>query len=103
MTGEEAAGGTKLVFSVGVRVGLTCNVDRQRGFVNGALGVILHVLRKDVIIARAILVHPVSVDRAKSMPASYAYKLPGPGQTTPHQISCPISNFYFAMYVYLTT
>ena len=78
--GDTSAGGGQLVFAPGMRVRLTRNVDKQRGFVNGALGTVEHVLHKSVFVMRTargvrILVHPVCVDGKFFMPVCYAYAM----------------------------
>ena len=62
----------------GMRVRLTQNLDKQRGFVNGAFGVIILVLRKDVFIMETpdgvrILVHPVWQKGQVFVPVTLAY------------------------------
>ena len=78
--GDEKAGAQLLVFAEGMRVRLTRNIDKGRGFVNGALGVITTVLSRGVFVMRAItgmmiLVHPVCVDGKTFMPVTYAYAM----------------------------
>ena len=80
MPADLKAGGGKLVFEVGMRIRLTRNLDKDRGFVNGAVGAIEHVLRSDVFVLRTtagvrLLVHPVHIDGDVFMPASYAYAM----------------------------
>ena len=76
-----------MVFQVGMRIRFTQNVDKDRGFVNGALGTIHEVLRKDVFVLKTdknvlILVHPVRQYTHESdkqgqqfMPCSYGYAM----------------------------
>lgn len=76
--GEPQAGSPSLVLQVGMRMRLTRNQDKERGFVNGALGVIRHVLDKQTFVLESadgvyVLVHPTSIDRKTFVPASYAY------------------------------
>ena len=76
--GDPTTGGGKLVFVEGMRIRLTRNVDKERGFVNGALGFVHKVLRKDIFIMKTmlnvlILVHPVRFDNVSFMPVTYAY------------------------------
>ena len=80
LPGDEQAGGGKLVFQEGMRVRLTRNLDKERGFVNGALGVVQTVLRKDVFILETtegnkLLVHPVHEKDGPIMPCVYGYAL----------------------------
>ena len=66
-----------------MRVRLTRNVDKERGFVNGALAEVEHVLAKDVFVAKTptgvrLLVHPVAykdAGRASFMPFCYGYAM----------------------------
>ena len=66
-------------FEVGMRIRLTRNMDKQRGFVNGAMGVVEHVLASDVFVLKTthgvrILVHKVKLDGV-FMPTTYAYAM----------------------------
>ena len=77
---DEKMGGGYMVFMVGMRIRLSRNVDKDRGFVNGALGVVEHVLRKDVFVFLStrgvrILIHPVHMDGKVFMPCAYAYDM----------------------------
>ena len=72
--------GGSVVAIVGMRIRLTRNLDKEAGFVNGAVAVIKHVLRKNVFVAetptgRLLLVHPVSYDGHYFMPFVYAYAM----------------------------
>eukprot|EP00973_Karenia_brevis_P000818 113591-Karenia_brevis.AAC.1 len=63
-----------------MRIRLTRNVDKERGFVNGAIAEVEYVLRKDVFVARTptgvrILVHPVAYDGQHFMPFCYGYAM----------------------------
>jgi hypothetical protein len=78
LPGDPACGGEEVLFDVGMRVRLTQNLDKDRGFVNGALGVIEHMLKDDVFVMRStagilILVHPVWQNGHAFMPVTYAY------------------------------
>ena len=82
--GDQKAGGGKLVFQPGMRVRLTRNVAKDRGFVNGALGEVEHVLRRGgsrtVFVMKAtndvrILVHSFTTGGVTFMPVSYAYAM----------------------------
>ena len=64
----------------GMKVRLTRNVDKERGFVNGALAVIEWILADDVFIVKTqagvrILVHPVTLDKQSFVPFCYGYAM----------------------------
>ena len=72
---DPKAGGGKAVLEVGMRLRLTRNLDKERGFVNGNVAVVEVVLRKDVCVARTLqggrlLVHPVKTMARSSCPSS---------------------------------
>ena len=72
--------GGAVIAIVGMRIRLTRNVDKERGFVNGAVAQIEYVLRKNVFIAKTprgvrILVHPVQYDGNYFMPFTYGYAM----------------------------
>ena len=78
VVGDPQCGEGKMVFMEGMRIRLTQNVDKDRGFVNGMLGTIRKVLRKDVFILETvggvnILVHPVWHKKQILMPCTYGY------------------------------
>ena len=65
MQGDPNAEGEAMVLQPGMRVRLTRNLDKDRGFVNGNTGVIEAVLSPQVFILKSlqgtrILVHPVT-------------------------------------------
>ena len=75
---DPACGGGHVVIQPGMRVRLTQNIDKDRGFVNGNLGTVVKVLRADVFVVRSnsgvlILVHPVRISGHTFVPATYAY------------------------------
>ncbi len=79
--GDSGAGGGTMVFEPGMRIRLTQNVDKDRGFVNGAMGTIVEVLQKSVFILRSdhgvlILVHPVVRPRRDSCDSEYVTFMP---------------------------
>ena len=89
--GDGEAGSGTMVFAPGMRIRLTQNVDKDRGFVNGAVGTIVEVLQKSVFILRTdhrvlILVHPVcrpgkgsfDSEYVAFMPCTYGYAKPTP-------------------------
>ena len=64
VVGDPAAEAGILSLEVGMRVRLTRNVDKDRGFVNGNVGIIAKVLSPEVFVLQSlqgtrILVHPV--------------------------------------------
>ena len=68
----------EVVLSPDMRMRLTHNVDKDRGFVNGAAGTIRSVLRKDVFILQSdqnlpILAHPITYKGRKYLPVSYGW------------------------------
>ncbi|CAE8643932.1 unnamed protein product, partial [Polarella glacialis] len=73
--------GGQVVAIPGMRIRLTRNVDKERGFVNGAVAEIEYVLRKNVFVAKTptgvrILAHPASYDNSGSfMPYTYGYAM----------------------------
>ena len=79
----EAGGGIpadvgKVVIAPGMRVRLTHNVDKDRGFVNGNTGIVRGVLRKDVFLMQSaqglpILVHPITYKGRKFLPVAYGW------------------------------
>jgi hypothetical protein len=76
--GDPSSGGGLMVFEKGMRVRLTQNIDKDRGFVNGNVGTIDFVLHEwsFVLLTQEgirILVHPICRDGAIFMPCSYAY------------------------------
>ena len=80
LIGDPQAGVGGMFFEVGMRIRLTRNLDKDRGFVNGAVGVIEMMLIDRIFVLRTpqdvrLLVHPIVVDRTKFMPCSYAYAL----------------------------
>jgi hypothetical protein len=77
---DNSAGGGPMVFEEGMRVRLTRNLDKERGFVNGALGTIVKVLRRDVFVLKTtqgvhLLVHPVHDKDELYMPCVYGYSM----------------------------
>lgn len=78
LAGDPAYGDELLWFEVGMRVRLTQNLDKDRGFVNGAIGIVQRVLRKDVFVLKTdagvlLLVHPIKQRGRKFMPVTYGY------------------------------
>ena len=82
--GDPEYGGGDVVLIPGMRVRLTRNIDKERGFVNGALGEVEFVLRKDVVVVKTPLgvrhlVFPVTFPhkgkRCKFVPVCYGYAM----------------------------
>ena len=66
VVGDPAAEAGLLSLEKGMRVRLTRNLDKERGFVNGNMGVIVEMLTKESFIMRTVqgvllLVHPIRV------------------------------------------
>ena len=79
MPGDPDYGGRVLVLP-GLRIRLTRNIDKDRGFVNGALAEVEHVLAKNVFVAKTpkgvrLLVHPIRQDGHYFMPFTYGYAM----------------------------
>ncbi len=67
-----------VVLEPGMRMRLTHNVDKDRGFVNGNTGIVRAMLRRDVFILQSnqgipILVHPITVKGKKFLPVAYGW------------------------------
>ena len=74
--GDIASDAGIMVLEVGMRVRLTRNVDKDRGFVNGNMGKIVKMLGKDVFILESvqgtrILVHPIREGNQTFVPRLY--------------------------------
>ena len=72
--------GLRILARRGIVVRLTRNLDKQRGFVNGAVGEVLESLRGNVCFVvrllgtgNFVLVHPVEEDGARFLPCCYGY------------------------------
>ncbi|CAE7237635.1 UBP23 [Symbiodinium sp. CCMP2456] len=75
---DSSSGQDRILVEVGMRLRLTRNLDKDRGFVNGNLGIVETMLRPDVFVVKTmqdvlILVHPITVRGRKFIPACYAY------------------------------
>ena len=80
LPGDPSIGGGDVVVIRGMRIRFTRNVDKERGFVNGAVAIVEHVLRKDVLVACTpggipILAHPAQYDGIQFMPFSFGYAM----------------------------
>ena len=69
-----------MIFAKGMRIRLTRNLDKDRGFVNGAIGTIVCMLSPCNFILKTdrgimLMVHPVAQDGQIFMPCSYAYAM----------------------------
>ena len=67
-----------VVAEPGMRMRLTHNVDKDRGFVNGNTGIVRTMLRKDVFVLQSdqgiqILIHPITVQGKKFLPVAYGW------------------------------
>ena len=68
----------RVVVASGMRIRLTLNVDKERGFVNGNTGTVKSMLRSDVFLLQSdqglpILVHPVTQKGRKFLPVTYGW------------------------------
>ncbi|CAE7839773.1 pif1 [Symbiodinium sp. CCMP2592] len=68
----------RVVVDTGMRMRLTQNIDKDRGFVNGNTGTVRAMLRSDVFLLQSdqglpILVHPVTQQGRKFLPVSYGW------------------------------
>ena len=68
----------QVVLASGMRIRLTLNVDKERGFVNGNTGTVRSMLRSDVFLLQSdqglpILVHPVTQKGRKFLPVTYGW------------------------------
>ena len=78
--GEANITGANIVFRHGMQLRLTRNLDKERGFVNGAIGTVHTVLSRHTCIVKLstgalVLLHPVSADGAENhfLPCVYGY------------------------------
>ena len=68
----------RIALGSGMRLRLTHNIDKERGFVNGNTGVVRSMLRADVFILQSdqgtpILIHPVTQQGRKFLPVTYGW------------------------------
>ena len=68
----------RVVVASGMRIRLTLNVDKERGFVNGNTGTVKSMLCSDVFLLQSdqglpILVHPVTQKGRKFLPVTYGW------------------------------
>jgi hypothetical protein len=76
--GDRSAGADYLALVPGMRVRLTRNIEKDRGFVNGTLGVVEAMLHRSVFVLNSthgvkILVHPVVINGRQFLPVAYGY------------------------------
>ncbi|CAE7937965.1 Dnah2, partial [Symbiodinium necroappetens] len=67
-----------VVLDPGMRLRLTYNVDKDRSFVNGQMGTIRLMLRRDIFVlasdqGTSILVHPICVKGQMFLPVAYGW------------------------------
>ena len=67
-----------VVLDSGMRLRLTYNVDKDRSFVNGQMGVIRLMLRRDIFVlasdqGTSILVHPICIKGQMFLPVAYGW------------------------------
>ncbi len=80
--GDPGCAGGNLVFKPGLRLRLTRNLDKTRGFVNGALCIVQQVLgdNGNVAVVKTLsgvllLLHPIYFDGQSFMPCTYGYAM----------------------------
>jgi hypothetical protein len=80
--GDLKAGANRLIIIVGMRLRLTRNLDKDRGFVNGAIGVVTMILNREgtVFIMKlthgaVVLVHPIHAEGQTFLPCAYGYAM----------------------------
>ena len=76
--GDAAAFAGPIILRVGLRLRLSRNLDKPRGFVNGALCTIVEVLSRAVAVVeltngKLCLLHPVSDGNKTFLPCAYGY------------------------------
>ena len=76
--GDKKAGGRRILARPGMVVRLTRNMDKDRGYVNGAIGTIRDVLLPHVFTVvlshgTIVLVSPIHIDGQAYVPCSYGY------------------------------
>ena len=76
--GDPKVGAGKILLRRGLRVRLSRNLDKPRGFVNGALGTIREVLAQNVAVVelesgKLVLLHPVTDGEQTFLPCAYGY------------------------------
>jgi hypothetical protein len=80
--GDTSAGADRIIVQLGMRIRLTRNIDKDRGFVNGALGSIVSILSLNPPIfvlklthGALVLVHPITQDGCTFLPCAYGYAM----------------------------
>ena len=81
--GDANARAGKMFIKVSLWIRLTRNLDKRRGFVNGALGQVVDVLSQDAVGVNAftvrlatgsmVLVHPIRMRKQIFLPCCYGY------------------------------
>ena len=81
--GDANARAGKMFIKVGLWIRLTRNLDKRRGFVNGALGQVVDLLSQDAVGVNAftvrlatgsmVLVHPIRMHKQIFLPCCYGY------------------------------
>ena len=76
--GDPKVHASRICPRVGLHIRLTRNLDKDRGFVNGAIGIIHHVLSPTIFILKLttgnmVLVHPISSGDGHFLPCAYGY------------------------------